>query len=81
MIVFMGVCVQVDISFCFKCIPYIIHALVSANLQVKASGGDIEDPVHHSQDMNNYRDMLLSMIHICAKLWKVGKAPSEFVEN
>ena len=62
------------------CPIYIINALVSANPQVTASGGDIEAPVHHSQDMKDYRDVLLSMIHVCAKLWKVGNAPCAFVE-
>ena len=82
MIVFMDVCVQVDIVLfqMYSIYIYIVHALVSANPQVKASGGDIGNAVHHSQDMKDYRDMLLNMIHMCAKLWKMDKAPCEFVE-
>ena len=47
--------------------------------QVKFTGGDIEDPVHTVAAAYEFRSILHDMMQLCSELWKLNKAPDDFV--
>eukprot|EP00435_Cladocopium_sp_Y103_P036403 s906_g9.t1 len=53
--------------------------LAAAMDYVQFTGGDIDDPAHMAAAAFEYRSMLLEMIQVCSELWKLRKAPGDFV--